>query len=121
MTDKEKLQAVELALAGVKVENIRAMAGTFSYVRRTGNPQESAQDFVALLEDEEFQVLNRVQLALGLDTLYRICTEVLEEYDSENPVEYRRDYVSAFCASPTEVARRARRGEKMRARLEVKP
>lgn len=92
MTDDQKIAAVELALAGVKVEDIRAMAGTFSYARRTGQPQESAQDFAALLDDEEFEVLNRVQLALGMDTLHRICTEVLEEYDHENPDVYRRDY-----------------------------
>ena len=91
MTDDQKIAAVELALAGVKVEEIRAMAGTFSYARRTGQPQESAQDFAALLDDEEFEVLNRVQLALGMDTLHRICTEVLEEFDSENPWEYRFD------------------------------
>ncbi len=95
MNDAAKIAAVELALAGVKIEDIRAMAGTFSYVRRTGDPQESAQDFVALLEDEEFQTLNRVQLALGLDTLYSICTEALEEHDENDPWEYRRDYMLA--------------------------
>lgn len=91
MTDDQKIAAVELALAGVKVEEIRAMASTFSWVRRTQKPQESAQDFATQLEDEQFEVLDRVQLALGLDTLYRICTEVLEEFDSENPWEYRFD------------------------------
>jgi hypothetical protein len=95
MTDSEKLLAVELALAGVKIEDMRDLAGTFSYVRRTGDKlQDCAQDFATLLEPEEFEVLNRVQLARGLDTLYRICSEVLEEYDHENPLEYRRDYMT---------------------------
>jgi hypothetical protein len=100
MTDEQKLQAVELALAGVKVEDIRDMAGMFSYARRTCLRELATLDdfrgaLAGLLERDECRLLDSAVDALGPEGFCRLCTGVLDEYDNEHPGSYRSDYVRA--------------------------
>jgi hypothetical protein len=102
MTDAEKIEQVEHALDGTRelIAEVRELAGTFSYVRRTGHGElatldEFANSLAGLLDRDESALMHRAEQALGPDALYKVCAGALEEYDCENPHEYRRDYVRA--------------------------
>lgn len=102
MTDEEKIQAVEYALDGTRelIAGVRELAPTFSYVRRSEDGEPATLEGLAnllegLLDREDWTLMGSAEQALGPDALYKVCAEALEEFDCENPREYRRDYVRA--------------------------
>lgn len=99
MTDEEKLEAVEDALDGTRelIAEVRKLGAAFSYVSRTYAVEVNtfsilAESLAGLLDDRDWELMHRAEIALGSDRLFRLCEESRDSFDSEYPRNHRSRY-----------------------------